>query len=280
MHKNNPHGITIIIPCYNDNAGLDILLRSIKIHVVKSHPCEVIVIDDASEIVINNATIRNETNLGPAKSRLRGAKLAKNNFLLFIDSDDYFEESISNVLDRYSHADLTLFGVREVANGREIRKWRPGLNKMLIRNLHSWNFVINKKIFLAATVETECRAFEDWHVILRASSMFPNMIVNILNDVIGKSYCISRYSLSNKALSDKSFSLPDILKDDLLSVEVRNYVARLLIRNAVSRGVSSATAWQTLSVIKTTLVYGWVEFVTDVVHGKIPKWIKLFLKRL
>ncbi|MBU2639816.1 MAG: glycosyltransferase family 2 protein [Nanoarchaeota archaeon] len=90
--------ISIIIPNYNNKETLNQCLDSIK--NLKNPPFEVIVIDDYStdgseKIVKNpNKLIRLEQNGGPARARNIGAKNAKGDFLLFIDSDVLLEKNI------------------------------------------------------------------------------------------------------------------------------------------------------------------------------------------
>ncbi len=88
--------VSVIIPTYNRAYCIEKSLRSVLEQTYTN--IEVIIVDDCSkdntEEVINNISderivyIKNETNLGAAGSRNRGAKFAKGKFLAFNDSDD------------------------------------------------------------------------------------------------------------------------------------------------------------------------------------------------
>ncbi len=279
MNNNHCCGVSIVIPCYNDQDGLDRLLKSIDKNFPAFVPSEIIIVDDSSMVKISQATVRNKENQGPAKSRLRGAKLAKYDFLFFIDSDDLVEEGISSVFEQFPYYDLTLFGVRDAIGDREIRKWKPSHERPLYKNLHSWNLVIKKDVYLNAAVDTKSMAFEDWQVVLRAVSMDIDVRVNVLDDVIGKTYNISSNSLSRKSLDDQLFKLPDILKDQLICLSARKYIGRLLVRNAISRGVSATKVWRVFRAERSKLMYRKTEFIIDIAHGKVPAWVKLSVKR-
>jgi len=83
--------LSIIIPAYNNPHELEGLCQSISCQLIED--IEVIVIDDASPIPLKRLTEKFnfhyvfKENSGPAASRNLGAKLAKGEYLLFLDSD-------------------------------------------------------------------------------------------------------------------------------------------------------------------------------------------------
>lgn len=85
--------VSLIIPYYNQSKTLEALLKSIEI--LKTLPFEVIVVDDSStdnpfEIISRFPKVlayKTPTNMGPSFTRNLGAKKAKGEVLLFIDSD-------------------------------------------------------------------------------------------------------------------------------------------------------------------------------------------------
>lgn len=95
---------SIIVPSYNRNAEVNALLLSLENQTVKNF--EVIVIDDCSPNTIKIdrtfsfpvKLLRNEINSGPAKSRNIGAENAQNEWLLFLDDDDRFENNKCELL--------------------------------------------------------------------------------------------------------------------------------------------------------------------------------------
>lgn len=93
--------ISIIIPAYNVEACIDECVQSLLAQMRKNW--EIICIDDCSQdntysILENYAkenesmrVIRNKRNLGAAKSRNIGLKIAEGEYVIFLDSDDIFD---------------------------------------------------------------------------------------------------------------------------------------------------------------------------------------------
>lgn len=133
--------VSVIIPTHN---RCEMLKRAIEsVNIQESVTVEIIVIDDlstddTSEVIPsfeNVHYLRNETNLGPGKSRQRGYLEAKGDFVVFLDDDDYYTDcsyfrkavnilkrdpSLSFVAgnstcyhvsnDQYTHVDLGIHG--------------------------------------------------------------------------------------------------------------------------------------------------------------------------
>ncbi len=94
--------VTIVVPVYNVEKYLSRCLDSIMAQTYKDY--EVICIDDCSldsskEIMESYAecepdkikALYNEKNIGPGKTKERGMRIAKGEYILFIDSDDYIK---------------------------------------------------------------------------------------------------------------------------------------------------------------------------------------------
>ena len=90
--------LSIIIPAYNNPDELEALCQSIFEQL--SVDIEVIIIDDASPIPLKGQVEKFnfhyifKENSGPAASRNLGAKLAKGEYLLFLDSDTVIPEGM------------------------------------------------------------------------------------------------------------------------------------------------------------------------------------------
>lgn len=90
--------IDVIIPIYNARKTLELTLMSLDIQTIREK-LEIHLIDDASiekyDDIINkfgNLKIhyhRLENNVGPALARQKGLDISKNDYVMFIDSDDY-----------------------------------------------------------------------------------------------------------------------------------------------------------------------------------------------
>lgn len=91
--------VSVIIPAYNCER---FVAQAIESALVQQVPLEVIVINDCAkdgtEAVIHKYLddlrvryIHNEKNLGVAKTRNRGVRLARGKYVAFLDSDDWWE---------------------------------------------------------------------------------------------------------------------------------------------------------------------------------------------
>lgn len=107
MLKNN-EGISIIIPCYNVEKYIEKCLNSIISQKLKKY--EIILVDDCSKDgtwkTINKYAkkydniicMKNEKNSGAGFSRNVALKIAKYDYVSFIDSDDYVEDNFYEAL--------------------------------------------------------------------------------------------------------------------------------------------------------------------------------------
>ena len=92
---------SVIIPCYNSEEYIEECINSIYENVSDEFSFEVIIINDGSkdktlEILntisykFKNLLVVNNKNFGPSFSRNIGIKMAKGEYLLFLDSDDSY----------------------------------------------------------------------------------------------------------------------------------------------------------------------------------------------
>jgi glycosyltransferase involved in cell wall biosynthesis len=98
MSRQSPSDITVIIPCYNDGNYIEQALQSILDQTLL--PKEIIIIDDGSDQLTldvlkrhthPNLQIIYQENRGVCHARNRGIALAKTEFILTLDADDYFK---------------------------------------------------------------------------------------------------------------------------------------------------------------------------------------------
>lgn len=101
INKSQEPKVSVIIPAYNCAPYISKAIYSVLSQQV---PLEVIVINDCStdntEEVIKQYLddpavryIKNEKNLGVAKTRNRGVRLARGKYVAFLDSDDWWESN-------------------------------------------------------------------------------------------------------------------------------------------------------------------------------------------
>lgn len=137
--------ISVIVPVYNAEKSLETCLRSIQNQTFKNF--EVIMINDGSkdksrEICIkfceadNRFKLINQENAGPSAARNTGIDNARSKYLAFVDSDDYIENNMLEIMyssAEESNADMTICGYYcGFVNNWSIatcHKYKPGIYK-------------------------------------------------------------------------------------------------------------------------------------------------------
>ena len=112
--------VSFIVPVYNAETTIDKCLKSIFELNKCSVDYEVIVVNDASEDGTANHVakferynenlvyIENDENRGISASRNVGAEVACGDYLIFIDSDDYIEETLLCDIEKYINEGVDL----------------------------------------------------------------------------------------------------------------------------------------------------------------------------
>lgn len=91
--------VSVIIPVYNGSAYIG---KAIESALLQGVPLEIIVIDDGSTDNLDDVlkkyadtdvirVIHNKHNIGVARSRNRGVRAAKGEYIAFLDCDDWWE---------------------------------------------------------------------------------------------------------------------------------------------------------------------------------------------
>lgn len=120
--------ITVIIPVYNGADSIKIAIESID-----SNYAEIIIIDDGStddtfkvckeyEKRYSNVVVYHQENRGPASAREYGIKKATGKYIMFLDSDDYYEKGtiarMIDIIEKYNEPDLIRFRYKRVPDGQ------------------------------------------------------------------------------------------------------------------------------------------------------------------
>ena len=111
---------SIVIPVYNVEDYIERCLESIKKQTFKDY--EVIVVNDGTkdnsmEIVKKYSyTIINQKNQGLSMARNNAVKKAKGEYLIFLDSDDYWDKDLLNEINKSldNDPDLVRFQIKQV----------------------------------------------------------------------------------------------------------------------------------------------------------------------
>ncbi len=111
--------ISFIVPCYNAQETVQITVNSLLTQTIKDY--EIILINDGSTDDTYNAIcdiasrhnfikIIDKENGGVSSARNAGLKIAKGDFIVFLDSDDLLMPNSVEVLSKYRDADIVLYG--------------------------------------------------------------------------------------------------------------------------------------------------------------------------
>lgn len=97
MEIKSVSNVTVVIPCFNDGAFINQALQSVLNQTLK--PDQIIVVDDGSNtatktileaIKHNDVKVVYQSNYGVSVARNVGIDLAKTEYILTLDADDYF----------------------------------------------------------------------------------------------------------------------------------------------------------------------------------------------
>lgn len=129
-----PGGVTVCIPYYNE--PIEMLGRAVRSALDQTEPPrEVIIIDDGSrwpeipESFSPEAKVVHVTNRGLPSARNTALMLARGEFFLPLDSDDWIEPSyIEDTLPLIEKADVVLVGLKEHGEPPRNCEYMPGYN--------------------------------------------------------------------------------------------------------------------------------------------------------
>lgn len=184
MEAHNDIKVSVIIPCYNAVKYVEETLQSVSSQTFKN--IEIIAVDDGStddtfsiidsyKDIDNRLKVIKIQNGGSSKARMEGAKLAKGEYLLFLDSDDiisptYIEKCISIARQGYDivYTKIQFFGRKS----GELYLPEFNLLDFLCSNCIYVSALIRKSLFdLVGGFDMSISQMEDWEC-------FINMIKN------------------------------------------------------------------------------------------------------
>ena len=159
--------VSVIIPAYNCEKYIG---KSIDSALAQDVPIEVIVLNDCAkdgteEVIQKYLTdsriryVRNEKNLGVAKTRNRGVRLACGKYVAFLDSDDWWESGkLAKQLERIERDNAVLCSTaRELVNpdGSSMGKVIPVTEYITYRELLKHNCINCSSVLLLREVALE-----------------------------------------------------------------------------------------------------------------------------
>lgn len=140
---------SIIIPAYNNEKEIERAIQSVDNQSFKDY--EIIVVDDCSkdntclmlEKYNNIKVIKNEKNIKAGGSRNKGIEIAKGEYIVFLDADDYLAEidtlkKIDEVISS-DKPDIVYLGFKII--GRTEEEWIPTQeNSTLDKRAREWKY--------------------------------------------------------------------------------------------------------------------------------------------
>jgi len=208
-HSNNPR-VTVIIPCYNDGKYIDDAINSILNQTY--HDFQIIVVDDGSTDAYTIDKLNNlkypktrvlyKTNGGVSSARNFGAKQSDSEYLVFLDADDFFDntylEKGVKILDNYPEvggiSNYTRYFYEE--NPDKITDYyRPkggGIENFLLENNGCSNTLIRYKCWVdAGGYDENLLSHEDWDFWIKITKK--GWLVYTIPEVLGN-YRITKKS--------------------------------------------------------------------------------------
>lgn len=177
--------ITAVIPCYNAQYTIERAIHSV---LSQSHHIEeIIVVNDGSTdnslqvlntIAQNNKRVKiiNQHNQGVSVSRNIAVGMAKGEYILTLDADDYFESTfVEKALAKFEENDqhgAVMCGYVRVVDGKKILPYIPGkvtLASCLLNNGALSCLLLKKKaIDMAGGYDIKMeKGYEDWDLNIR-----------------------------------------------------------------------------------------------------------------
>lgn len=189
--------VSVLIAHFERAQFLDEALESLFVQTLK--PFEVIVYDDKSSSNSHLQTIRKfkarfkkvgisfrfiqaKENRGPSFARNQMAKVARGDFLLFMDDDNRavgHEIETLNRIQRHTNADVVTVAIKKFVDGQDElwfeRRWTPigfDLNAAMFENIFGdTNFLMRRTLFLklGGFVDDPLLTAEDMNILVKAA---------------------------------------------------------------------------------------------------------------
>jgi glycosyltransferase involved in cell wall biosynthesis len=249
--------VTVIIPCYNDGRYILEAVNSILNQTLKAE--KIIIVDDGSNaetkkvlknIKHSSVEIIYQENKGVSNARNTAIALARTDYILNLDADDYFEpsfiEKAVDVLDNNNQVVAVSSYCRSFNNDKTIEIIKPlggKLKDFIVINNGRANSMFFKKSWEAVGGfdEKMHEGYEDWEFWIAILEQEGTM--HIIKEVLSH-YRIKNTSRDQKALDNHDFELRKYiyLKHKVIyETYLDFYVFQLLIQNSLLRnGISKA----------------------------------------
>ncbi len=242
--------VTVIIPCYNDGAYIMQALNSVLNQTVKAE--QIIIVDDGSldetKAILNkineaNVVVVFQENKGVSNARNKAINLAKTEFVLNLDADDYIEpkfiEKTLEVLKTDKTVGVVSSYCRTFKNKNktlEIVKPLGGMLKdFIIKNNGRANALFRKRCWeeVGGYDEIMVNGYEDWEFWIAV--LKNNWSMYIIPEVLS-SYRVKQTSRDKTAIQNFDFELRQYIFNkhrEVFEKYFDYYSLELLRRNTV-----------------------------------------------
>jgi glycosyltransferase involved in cell wall biosynthesis len=273
---------SIIIPCYNSASYISRVFTSVKKQSYKNY--EIIFINDKSDDDTLNVLlsyknerviiINNDSNLGPAKSRNIGLKIAKGDYIIFIDSDDWIENELLQILFEkilIEKADIIFydsFRAYSDENKKNINRSKIYLQSKDI----SW-FIANSTGSLCCM----CTKRELWEG-LEIPSLRNAEDIAIIPILISKSTIISVLPIPLYNYFYRNNSLSNVKNEDISISFIKSFnytfshIPKKFSSEIEFHGIKTIMYGATLNSIQSGFSKNSIEKITSTFVEKYPKW--------
>jgi glycosyltransferase involved in cell wall biosynthesis len=211
--------VTVVMPCFNDGNYIIKALNSILNQSLNVK--EIIIIDDGSDnetkdilktISIDNVKIIHKKNEGVSKARNLAISMSKTEYILCLDSDDYFEltfvEKAVDILKKKPEIGIVGCFYRAFRNDKsKIIQTKGGdVKDFLIKNCGLGNSMFRKECWVNAGGydESMLNGYEDWEFSI--SILKNNWQMHIIKEVLFN-YRLKTISRDVNALKNYDFEL-------------------------------------------------------------------------
>lgn len=262
--------ISIIIPNYNTEKYLPRCLDSLVAQTLQD--IEIIIIDDGStddSVKIMNQyaqkdkriKIITQKNSGPATARNKGLDVATGKYLMFCDSDDWYEKNMCQIMFNTiekKHVDIVCCHntwefeneLDDIENERMVEHWyNPnvyGKYKLTPKNILIINVLLWNKIWRRDLVQKYNIRFPDGHEF--DDDAFVRMYACVATDIFFIKKPLYHYFLRKGSIMSTQYNKqPKNRYDGMFSI---NYVIQFLIKNDLIREYSQLVCNMFLNHIK------------------------------
>lgn len=249
--SNSTSNVTAIIPCYNDRKFIIEAVNSILNQTLKAD--KIIIVDDGSNaetkrilknIKHSSVEIIYQKNKGVSNARNTAIALAKTDYILNLDADDYYEPTfIAKAVDLLN-SNKQLVAVSSYCcrfyKNKTIETLKPlggSLKDFIVKNNCSANSMFRKKCWdlVGGFDEKMVAGYEDWEFWIAV--LKKGGTIHIMREVLSH-YRIKKLSRDQIALKNHDFELRKFIflkHKEVYEKYLDFYVFQLLQQNSLLR---------------------------------------------